>query len=70
MMQNASLGFLNVIVRLTDLFNNCGSCKNVDKFYYNTRTKPLKKKEIDIYQYGYYFALSCTMINITSAFGY
>ena len=68
-LQAASLGFLNVIVRITDLFNNCGSCKKVDKFYYNTRTKPLKKKEIDIWMYGYYFAYTATIINATSIYG-
>lgn len=68
-MQNASLGILNIVVRLTDLFNNCGSCKKVDTFYYHTRTKPLKHKEIDVYQYGYYYALASTIINATTIYG-
>lgn len=70
MMQYSSIGFLNVILRLSDIFNHCGSLKAVDRFYYRMRTSSLKKKETDVYEYGYYFALSATLINATTALGY
>lgn len=66
---NSSLGFLNVLDRLTDLFNECGSLRNIDKFYHGVRNRTWLKRETYIFQYGYYYALSTTLITATGIYG-
>ena len=68
-MQYASIGFLNLVVRLGDLINFCCKCKKIDRTYFIKRTIPEKKSESDIYKYGFNNALTCTLINATAMFG-
>lgn len=58
-----------MLVRIADLFNEGGIIKNIDKFYDLVRNRPWLKRETYIYQYGYYYALSATAINLTTVYG-
>ena len=66
---NSSLGVMNILLRISKLIKFCGSCRKIEKSDYRTRTKHLKKKENNIYRYGYFYSLTATIINITSIFG-
>lgn len=69
MLVNSSLGFLNVLDRLTDLFNECGSLKKIDQFYHGVRNRTWLKRETYIFQYGYYYALTTTLVTVTGIYG-
>lgn len=66
---NSSLGFLNVIVRLTDLINEGGRLSKIDDFYRKIRTQPWLKRETHVFQYGYYYALSVVLISVAAICG-
>ena len=65
----SSWGFVNVLLRITDLFNQGFSLSSIDDFYHGLRQRPWNKRETHIFRYGYYYALSCTLVNITTVFG-
>jgi hypothetical protein len=68
-LQASSLGFLNVLLRLTDMLNEGLSLVNVDKFYEGVRNRPWSKRETHIFQYGYYYAYSVDLINVVAIYG-
>jgi hypothetical protein len=67
--QLSSVGFLNVLLRITDLFNFLASVKRTDAFYKKIAEKPWLKYEGDTFDYGFYYANYTTLINIVVAFG-
>jgi Calcium-dependent channel, 7TM region, putative phosphate len=69
MMQQLSLGFGYVLLRITDLFNFLFSVKAINKFYDRISEKAWLKFECDTFDYGYYYAMYTTLINITTTFG-
>lgn len=68
-LQQSSLGFQYVLLRLTDLLNFLFRVKAIDKFYIGISEKPWLKFECDTFDYGYYYAMYSTFVNIVSAFG-
>lgn len=68
-LQQMSLGFQYVLVRITDLINFLFSIKAVNKFYTGISEKPWLKFECDTFDYGYYYAMYTTMINGAICFG-
>lgn len=69
LMQYASNGFLFSVVRIADLFNFWGNLAAVDRHFDRLRRRTMDRRENEVYEYGYFFALSATLINATSAFG-
>ena len=69
MMQQLSLGFGYVLLRITDLFNFLFNVKAINKFYDRISEKAWLKFECDTFDYGYYYAMYTTLINITTTFG-
>ena len=69
MMQQLSLGFGYVLMRITDLFNFLFSVKAINKFYDRISEKAWLKFECDTFDYGYYYAMYTTLMNITTTFG-
>ena len=65
-----SLGFLNTLLRITDLFNFLFRVQAINRFYVGISEKPWLKFEPDTFDYGYYYALYTTLINVTTTFGY
>ncbi len=70
LLQQISLGFLNVLLRITDLFNFLFRPQAINKFYIGISEKPWLKFECDTFDYGYYYAMYTTLINVTNTFGY
>lgn len=68
-LQQISLGFQYVLLRLTDLLNFLFRVQAINKFYIGISEKPWLKFECDTFDYGYYYAMYSTFINIVSAFG-
>lgn len=69
MMQQLSLGFGYVLLRITDLFNFLFNVKAINKFYDRISEKAWLKFECDTFDYGYYYAMYTTLMNITTTFG-
>lgn len=69
LLQQSSLGFLHVLMRITDLLNFFFRIKAINKFYIKISEKSWLKNEPDTYDYGYYYALYSTLINIVVTFG-
>ena len=69
-LQQASLGFQYVLLRMTDLLNFLCRIGAINKFYISISQKPWLKFECDTFDYGYYYALYSTFIIIVCAFGY
>ena len=57
-------------MRITDLFNFFFRVSAINKFYIKISEKSWLKNEPDTYDYGYYYALYSTYINIVVTFGY
>jgi hypothetical protein len=68
-LQQLSLGFQYVLLRLTDLLNFFFRVSAIDKFYLSISQKPWLKFECDTFDYGYYYAMYSTHVIIVSAFG-
>ena len=69
MLQASSLGFLHVMLRVTDLLNYLFRIEAINKFYIKISEKSWLKYEPDTYDYGYYYALYSTLITIVVTFG-
>lgn len=67
-MQYASLGLLAVQCRIGDLLANACSRKKVERKDFLLRTDKDKMDESDVYQYGYYGALTATLVNAASMY--
>ena len=68
-LQQASIGFMHILVRISDLFNFFFRTRAAEKFYVNISRKPWLKNETDTFDYGYYYAMYSCLINITITFG-
>lgn len=68
-LQQLSLGFQYVLLRLTDLLNFLFRVGAINKFYIGISQKPWLKFECDTFDYGYYYAMYSTLIIIVGAFG-
>lgn len=68
-LQQISLGFLNVLLRITDLFNFLFRPAAINKFYIGISEKAWLKFECDTFDYGYYYAMYTTIVNLTNTFG-
>jgi hypothetical protein len=69
LLQQASLGFQYVLLRMTDLLNFLCRVGAINKFYISISQKPWLKFECDTFDYGYYYAMYTTFIIIVCAFG-
>ena len=68
-LQQISLGFQYVLMRITDLLNFLFRIQAINKFYISITEKPWLKFECDTFDYGYYYAMYTTLINIVSTLG-
>lgn len=66
MLQNGAFGFLNTFLQLPGLVRNKLSYSGLQSEFHYLRQKIWKRKEFSVYQFGYYFALLVTVINICS----
>jgi hypothetical protein len=68
-LQQISLGFQYVLIRMTDLVNFLFRVGAINKFYISISQKPWLKFECDTFDYGYYYAMYSTYIIIVCSFG-
>lgn len=69
LLQQGSLGFFYVLLRITDMINFFFSPSAINNFYIKISQKPWIKYEGDTFDYGYYYSVYTTLINSVGAFG-